>query len=350
MSPALLIVSILASSPVSAEPPAPPAADYALTWDAPAQCPDRAEIERRISALTAGREDGEGTLVVDAVVSSTDTGFALAITTTLRGETGRREVSSSTCESLADTLALVVAVSLDPAVDGRSGPAPDPEPAVADPPTDGDETLPPPPEAGGPDPIAEAATLEITREPTPHTSAPTETSTRGSRSVPGPGMLLRLGLGPEIGALPGVSAAIRVGVGLAWTHARVLAVGTYLTPRRTVGPDDATARYQQGMAALIGCGRLVREAWSVPLCAGVEAGGLRAVGLGGGASGRALGPWLGPLGRVGVARELATGALWLDAEAVGRGVGTRVSVDEDLVFRPSAVSLRVLAGFEISWR
>lgn len=341
---------VLALHAAPAEPlefPSPPAGDYRLTWSAPEGCPDAATIEARIAALTEGRRKGEGTLEVQGEVRELEDRFALRLTTSLRGITGTRELTTRTCAELGESVALVVAISLDPALAGPvSVPEPEgPDDATHDEPNDLD-----PFERQAPEPIApdDGETLSDDdlegMEPAPDRVADDR------RPVAGTGVLLRAGLGPELGALPGPTAALRLAVGMHWPHARVLLEGTYLTPRRADGPGGSAALYQQGTVAALGCARLGPRPWSVPLCGGIEAGGLRADGRGLRTPNTVLGPWLGPVARVGALREIGPVGLWLELEGVARVIATRVVIDQQLAFRPSVGSLRLLAGFEIGWR
>lgn len=335
-------------------PPSVPAADYRLEWEAPPGCPDAATIERRVAALTAGRPPGEGTLAVHGRVVVGDGLHTLTLRTTLRGHTGIRQLSSTLCGELAETVALVVAVSLDPSLSVATPPASTPAPAPSPEPRDG-----PVPDAPVPDPAPLDPAIEPVEPPPPspaRAGAPPLEDREApppedrERPVAPPRLLLRGGLGPELGALPGPTAALRLTVGLRWPRAQLLLAATYLTPRRAEGPGTSAALYQQGMVALLGCGRWSRGAWSVPVCGGLEAGGLRADGRRLQRPRAVVGPWLGPMASVGLTYALRRLGLWLDLEGVARGIATRVVVDDALAFRPSVGSWRTIAGIEFSWR
>ncbi|MEM7152518.1 MAG: hypothetical protein AAF799_06740 [Myxococcota bacterium] len=317
-------------------PPDPPAADYVLDWEAPASCPDASTIEARVAALTAGQEHGEGTLEIVGRVQEQGAGFVLTLTTTLRETSGERQLQSTRCAELAETVALVVAVSLDPTVSG-SAPRKD----------ETEES-----EAGVPDPSEEAQAEEPQEvRPSRTTSSTPERSERRrpARRWNRPGPILRAGVGPEWGALPGITAGLRLAIGMGWPSLRVMVVGSYLTPRRDEGPPPSAALHQQGMVGVLGCGVPRVGAWAWPLCAGIEAGGVRIDGRGLQQPRTFVGPWLGPVASAGVVRRVGRVGLWLDVEGVVRGVATQVFISESLIFRPRAGSLRALAGVEISW-
>ncbi len=329
----------------SPEPSLPPPADIRLQWRAPDDCPDAAAIEARVAQLTEGRPDGVGTLDVSGMVTADEGRYHLTLTTSHRGRTGVRELSSAYCNELAETVALVVAVSMEPALATEHEVPPSrPEPAT--------ELVPEPTGEAPPD-ISEGS-ADLRSEP-PVEAVRDDSVLPASRAerrprIPSPQPLVRAGLGPELGALPGVTAAVRVAVGIGWPRARVMLEATYLTPRRAEGPGGSAGLYQQGTASLLGCGRLATGPWSFPLCGGLEAGGLRVDGRGLQTPRSRVGPWLGPLARAGVVRSFGRAGLWLDLEGVARGVATRVVVNETLAFRPAIGSLRLLAGFEYSWR
>lgn len=347
MLAASIVVLALASAPAEPEPlPATerPPAEYELRWSAPAGCPDASAVEARIAALTQGRPDGEGTLEVEGEIEGEGEGYTLRLSTSLRGTTGTRELSARACSDLAESAALVVAVTLDPALAGAST---EPEPVEPEP-------VEPSATGGVPEPMASAATGErvVEAESSDESAAPAPPPDHleARPAIPRPSVLLRGGVGPELGALPGLTAALRLGVGLHWSHARLLLLGTYLAPRRAEGPGDSAALYQQGMVSVLTCARISQGPWSLPVCGGVEVGLLRADGRSLPTPRTVSGPWLGPVARVGVARSLGRVGLWLELEGVARAVGTRVVVDQTLAFRPSVGSLRALAGFEIAWR
>ncbi|MCA9656216.1 MAG: hypothetical protein KC501_40300, partial [Myxococcales bacterium] len=203
MIAALTVVLALGSAPAELDPPLRselPPADYALQWSAPAGCPDAAAVEARIAALTAGRPEGEGTLEVEGTVSAFEGGFSLRLTTSLRGRTGTRELSARACDDLADSAALVVAVTLDPALSGSGADEPEPE---STPDEDGVPDPEPTPEPAGPRSTPE-------RHEAPAVEDRPAERTEPRPSLPRPGLLLRGGLGPELGALPGVTAALRL--------------------------------------------------------------------------------------------------------------------------------------------
>ncbi len=326
--------------------PEPPPADYALRWEAPAGCPDATTVEARIAAMTSGRPEGRDTLQVDATISEGDDGFALVLTTTLRGEAEIRRVNSGRCDSLVDTVTLVVAVSLDPVLGGVRHTVPEPTPAaVAQRPATehpgaaplllGSEVMTPRPgEALGRD------------SPGRRILAPQRDSPE--RRILAPQLVLRAGLGPEFGALPTATLGTRLAVGVGWAHVRILAAGTFLVPRRSEGPEDTASLVQMGTGALIGCGRGVWGRWSMPACLGVEAGGMRATSRGLPIARTAGGPWVGPLASLGVLRKWRRVGAWADLEVVGRAVATRVIIDHNVAFSPAAVSARLWAGIEVS--
>ncbi|MGH7293351.1 MAG: hypothetical protein ACRELB_00390, partial [Polyangiaceae bacterium] len=92
------------------------AASSGVVWDAPpADCPDQAYVRRAVDQLLSG--DGPPPAVhVDARARVTHPGsqWQVHLTTVREGTTGERIVQSSSCRSLADATALIVALTIDP--------------------------------------------------------------------------------------------------------------------------------------------------------------------------------------------------------------------------------------------
>ena len=121
-------------------PPAHALPEIALQWTATDNCPDRAEIERRLVAqLGRALRDVDTTMHAEATVLHTDTGYALSLQTMLLDSRGTRSFRAPTCSEVADAAVLVLALSLDEAEAEREDtrkladtPSPPPrEPALA---------------------------------------------------------------------------------------------------------------------------------------------------------------------------------------------------------------------------
>ena len=306
-----------------AVPPPPVPADYELRWNAPAECPAVEAIRTRIAALRGEHVGGEGIAIVSADVSQRNDGFAIVLTTTFAERTHVRTMSAPSCDELAESTALVVAVAL------RNGV----EAAMAEPT--------PPAPAAVPTPAHEPAPPTIVEAPPPE---PTPTL---RRPPPGDPLARIEGLG-EIGALGVITGGARLTLGLGWRRARAELYGLYLAPRRRELPDDGRGGlFQAGAIGARGCWVARRRALELPLCAGFEAGTVRV-------DNRKILPrktlhttWAGPLVGIGVAYTVGRVRLWLGAEMVVRVAGSEFRIDEQVVFHQLPVSLRWSLGVEI---
>jgi hypothetical protein len=162
--------------------------------------------------------------------------------------------------------------------------------------------------------------------------------------------MLRVHGGPEYGAVPGVTGAIGLATGLLWPRARLEVHGLYLAPRTTTAGANAL-RLSLFSGAVLGCGRLGRGAFELPLCGGLELGGVRSTATGPGArSGFDI--W--------VAGALTAGIAWhvarrLSLTAALHGLvhlyGPRYELGDpgegEALFRAAPVSGRLLFGLEL---
>lgn len=347
MSPAASRVSVLALvrsfvlawHVLTAQVPEPPASVPAdgVQWSAPPGCPDRAALLAGI-ARRLGRPLEPGEVAVDARVARTPgPRFAVRLRLVAGDRSELRELTAGACAPLLDATALLVVHALEAAAD-----EPLPPDVVATPPQD---TLTPEP----PTAITPAATPTITPTitPTPEPLAPAAASPP-SRA---PGLLLRVHAGPELGALPEISAIVGLAVGVLWRRVRIEARGSFIAPRTgTTAQTDVRALLVAG--SLHGCARLGRGALEFPLCAGLEAGALRGEAHGPTADATTLAPWLGVVLGAGVAWRLRPRlALWAALEGVGGAVRPRFLLrdpgDDIILFRPAAVSGRVMVGLEL---
>jgi hypothetical protein len=268
---ALLVVASLQPT----VPSAPGDGAPVLRWTAPEGCPNQANVEARITDYL-GAMPPPGSAAIDASVVATDDG-RLRLTVKVTSGSGATDhaLASDRCEVLADAVALIAAVALDPlevaaAVEaGRTTPLPEPEPAP--PPEDLDDPVPEPDAAPPPAPTENAdASLA---EPNP-----------GIRRFP----RLRLGLRPEFivdwGALPGVAVGGAFSGALLGQHWRFEAGPVFVAGRSASSSlvSDATALISLTAVDVRGCGVLRSRNRVVegPLCGGIELGALRGRGTG----------------------------------------------------------------------
>lgn len=151
------LVMVVRCAVASAQAPSP----IHLVWTAPEECPHGAAVEAEITRLLGGppRSEGGRALAVEATVTARGASYSLdLVTRDERGASGRRSLSATSCEALANAAALVVALGWDPAavaaVEAAPTPTPAPLPAPEPPPPALVVPVPPPP---GPVPAPAAA-------------------------------------------------------------------------------------------------------------------------------------------------------------------------------------------------
>lgn len=345
----LLLCSVLAWHLVSVQVPEPPVLPVEdVQWSAPAGCPDRAALLAGVTRRL-GRPLAPGELALDARVARSGPRWALRLQLVAGDRSERRELSADACAPLVDATALLVVHALAAAT--REAPrAEELEPGVG-------EVLPPgvvaseplasdgpgEPIAAGPPPSEPGE--EPGEEPLAAVSPPPAPGPRG------PGLLLRVHGGAELGAVPGISGAVGLGVGLLWPRLRLEARGSFVAPRSaTKAGTEISASLFAG--SLHACLRPGRGALELPVCAGVEAGGMRGAASGPGANQAGVVPWLAVVLGAGASWRLRPRlALWSALELVGGAVRPnfvlRDGGDTVGLFRPSPVSGRLLVGLEL---
>jgi hypothetical protein len=325
------IVALAWGVPV-AEPAIP------LRWEAPAECPDEAEVQRRAATLlTASAVDvGVPSFEASAHVEATADGYALELRISGGDDAGVRRLAARDCSELAQATALIVAIAIDPNA-GASPPQPEPVGRASDPPPD-----PPPPP---PPPIV------ADDEP-----APTPLDARGGdrRDRARVRLALRGGAGMDVALWRPIGASVLLGIGVIGRNFRVDLLGRYAAPTTASTADDAIrASAQQWSVGVAGC-------WSprfdrvpkleLPLCGGAEAGAMHAKGSGAALHGRHnRAPWIAASAGPGFAWVLDRRvAVWVSAEAVVLLAGPRFVTDRGtVVIDPRRAGFRALAGVEL---
>lgn len=179
---------------------APATAAVQLTWEAPPACPSQATIESRISSLL--ETSTETTPVsAEARITRVDDRYRLDLTTSRSGTRGERTLEDSSCAALAESAALIVAMTVDPiAVVDDPIPAPSPSPA------------PPPPAIVPSPPVVEHIEPARVSPPRAHS------------------FILSAGAGMHAGAFPRPAVAVQLGLGLELARVRLDAIARW-SPR-----------------------------------------------------------------------------------------------------------------------
>lgn len=322
----------------------PPEPGLVVQWEAPAGCPDAAAVRARVVRLVGEAAAGAARLTARAAVRAEGGRWALDLELSGETGTGRRALAAARCDELAGAAALVIAIAVDPRAalagpaaaawegpdvpgvedrsqetgeDGGSGvvplpPAPEGEaPGVGEAQADGAADGPPVGGAGRGAPPVEVALEDRTGE------TGREGQVRRDRSRVRIGLRATAGIGfarilPRPGATVGLTLSA---AGRGW---RVELGGVYLPPVPG-GTAAIGGLFQLGAAELRGCPAPAWRRIEVPLCAGLQIGGMQGRGRGSGLTrtdtARAL--WLAAtLGAALAWRPRERVALWVQADAI----------------------------------
>lgn len=346
--PLFAFVGALAfAAPEQPDPNLPSPHEIDLTWDAPPGCPSAAEVEARYLFLLSGPPVGDGTLVANAKVRQKATGlWILRLTTSYADASHTRVLEASRCGELADGVAMVFAIALEP---GLSDTAEAPIPTPTQQATEEPDTRPRVPKTPPSVPVRVRAPAPA-RPPVARTTPPVEQRERSPKVVPTP--LARLALGAERGALPGAAVLPSLSLGVLWRRAQLEADVSWLAPRSFDAPVDEAdeqtfrIRAQSVQGAVRGCYVLRDGAISIPLCGGIEAGRTFARSEGLAPDATLRGPWLAAGLRGALAYRWRRVGVYAAGEVLRSVVTTRLRVVETPLFTPSALSVRGIIGVE----
>jgi hypothetical protein len=343
---ALPLALLLATAP---EPSSAPAG-LELHWEAPPECPDRAQLLAAIDATLGEVTEGERPplRVRGLVRAEPTTGFVLRLELD-DGHAGTRELRGASCKELTDAAALVIAMTIDPRLlETLQGPIEVPE-------------VEPPPERSPSDAAAETpsdrspsdAAIETPLDRSPADTAPAEPPARDTpRRSPDPLRFLgRAQAGVGGGPLPGAAAVLGLAAGLGGRGWRAELSASYWTPRtRTSAANPAVGvRAQLWTLGVHGCGEPRWRTLSFPLCAGILAGAVHARGEGELVPRTIASRW------VGVALE--PGIVWWARPRVGLGLRAEGhaalarpalrSEPSGTVFKSASAGVTLRAGLEL---
>lgn len=275
---------------------AAPAID--LRWTAPDGCPDRDAVLRELEAALAD-SDVADELVVDATVAAPTAEPEWQLRLVFAGVgTGERRLEGESCDALAKSAVLVIAIIYDPLF---VPPKPAPVPAVAPPPvaTTPVPTLPPPaplPPPALPPPVVVPAPLPPPVLVTPY---------RPRASTPRrPRLGVRASALGVVGPLPRAAVGFEGGFVVRWPQVTLTARAAYMPPvrRRLEARPDAGGDIDLWTVGIQGCGTVwwagpappAFGSYGVRLCGAFDAGQMRAEGFGVGTPGAGNALWLAP--------------------------------------------------------
>ena len=345
----LLIAALLAGPP--------PIHDLHVRWAGTPECQGGPGVVERLEQLApelsvAAAEpplaQGEALVTATATVEH-GPGLEWSVVLELEGPLGteHRAFVAESCSVAIDATAVVLAVAIDPsAVTARINwepplePAPEPEPE----PEPGPEPEPEPPEV---------PTEPVDTSEEPGLNLVFDDDLRSEPARISPQRQVRFGLaalaGGGYGPLRAGSAALELRLAVFGERWRAQLHGAWLPPTRPSLRDGARARVDGFVIGAQGCGVLRAGPVEFPLCAGVEAGAVRAQALEPiqnpetatqPYAGIALGPGLSwaPVERV---------ALGLELHAVIPLVSGGFALDGQPALDNTPVGVRALAGVEV---
>jgi hypothetical protein len=119
----LALPGVSAGPTVVAEAEQPDGLRFDLTWDAPAGCPDGDAVKTDVLRLAGSWASNPHRLKAKGGIRRhAESGFSLLLATELDGESGERTLTNTSCQSLGDAAALMLALILNPDL-SRTSPA-----------------------------------------------------------------------------------------------------------------------------------------------------------------------------------------------------------------------------------
>jgi hypothetical protein len=315
-----------------------------IAYHAPESCPSAQTFRARVAQMLGGPVDalgrfGQFQVTLEAVPEA----YRMTVRSTLRGEEARRTLTGPDCESVADAGALSIAMALSNATrhdefgeslpePAQSATEPEPAPTVAPPPASAAR-----PEPRGPEPRGLAA--QSIPEPGGRTSTAVALHSVG-----------------DYGTLPHFAPGVRLSFGVSrqrWSGR----LGLEALPPVTQWNDGADGRVGGSFwlvaGRVEGCRRLAGSVETrIEGCAVLEAGALRASGVGVDNPGRGGSPWLATGGHLSGAVPLGNtqvdGLLGVEALVPLLISDFTVEAGRTKLYRPTSIVGHVDIG--VAWR
>jgi hypothetical protein len=242
-------------------------------------------------------------VAVDATLVSRDDGQWAIDLEIARGEAIEpRSLLADDCDTALEAAAFVIALAVARAPSDVPPPS---EPPVDDPPL---------PSPSAPSPVVAATPVVVA--PRDAAPAPVDAPRRPTKV----GGFLGVAAGVDTGALPRTTGWFAADVGVRGKYWRAGVHGGARLPTETFADRDPRAggRFVLWAIAARGCGVPARGVIEVPLCAGIEVGGLRVRGLGFADARTLRRPWF--------AATVGTSLLWRVVPRIAVGVGIDLGV------------------------
>jgi hypothetical protein len=277
-----------------------PAVVDPLHWVAPPECPSSGQVRGAVEHYVA-RPLGEESVHARALVERTEDGaFRLRLAIEIVGPEGvdgvsvERQLEDPDCRVLADAAALMVAIALDPNAASR---ATEPVLAVDEVEAQAEAQAEPAPRPEPTPTIPAAREAKSAGTPT-DAAAPSRRGAAPRECLPGPSLLRRasgdrfalrpacgavgLRFGVQLGPLPRFGPGLGGYLAALWPRLRLELAGAHWfeQPARTAADPNVGGDLRLTTGTALACGRLGVLRVEFPLCAGVELGALRGVGVG----------------------------------------------------------------------
>jgi hypothetical protein len=309
-----LVASLLPRSARAEPGDAAPPLD--LTWDAPASCPTSADVVAEVGRLThVPSTGGEGRRRLAAIgrVEKVERGqFRLVLETVLGDARDTKTIVGDSCETLAGSAAVVLALRLDASEESESAAAPLP---------------------AGPPPTPKARPSPPPAKPSPRVA---------------PTFWIGLGGALDTSALPELALGGALHIAFQFERVHVSATAVYWVPRDQALEGGGSATFGWQTVAVAAGFDLLGGPWHLGPSAGLEMGAMSAESFGVRAPGSATELWVAALGGAHSALDLARNVrIVLDAMA---SVPLRrpdfVIEGRGPVHRPAPLGGRIFLGAE----
>jgi hypothetical protein len=220
-----------------------------FSWSSPAECATENDVRMRIDRILGAQSTMHESVDAHANVTRAREIFRAEIQLNSAGQTSQRHVEDASCNALADAVAFIVALTVDP-----------------------DAALPPPPQETKPTPPK--------KSPTP--SPPKKSEAPTPEIEPRRPIYLGANLLLDVGTLKSAAVGAEVVAGFNPHHAAFELSGTWLSTqdaRYDADPTQGASEYSLGAGARA-CWEMFDRAIDVGPCGGAELIGIFAEGFG----------------------------------------------------------------------
>ena len=220
-----------------------------LTWQAPAECPNKEAVLSRARSLLGSKTTKVDKVHAEGTIRKGDERYELTLLIDENGQIGERKVWARQCEELSGAAAISLVLLLTSGHDG-SGPGSDAGTTSST--------------AGSP------STLPTAANPAPKPSAPSPSDPEPPASERHRSWRLLVSapqLAVSVGPLPKPSLGLAVGIGVQGHAWSVQLVGQWYDSAAVVAPiQPYGAEVERIAAGLWGCWDLQRQGWSFSPC------------------------------------------------------------------------------------